>query len=378
MSRRAAKFHVIPAALLLLTFAGCNAIPAQSPSVEQRKVGQFAYVRSDSGTEIVGFETQDGSAFAPDTPGSPFQPDQPPNFYVRAIVSDREHGFVVALSNGGDGATPSWTSILSLFRIDSSTGTLTQMASADTGTRCWSLEIDSSSTLALLLCGSTVHSYRIDAARGSLSTVAPALSLDQTVPTWQMRSNPVLPYVYAIGDDSSIEGGTYHVHGVLRVFRVDAESGALTPVPGAYDASREFPPYFGGAFDRLGRFYFANSGTDVSVFALSQDGTVREVQGSPFVLAHRALGYTALTGATTDTLYFSDTACSPQVQVYRYDAAGALSSLSGPAFPCFPHDMTLQTRTESDLVATDGWGSIYLFHLDSSGAIIDYSVRSTP
>ena len=164
---------------------------------------------------------------------------------------------------------------ISAYRIDSSTGGLSQIVGAPfaAGVGPSAVAVDPTGRFAYVAnSGSNdISAYRIDSSTGALSQIVAAPFAARPQPS-AVAVDPTGKFAFVTNEaDSSVSA-----------FTINAATGALTPAPGSPFGTGPFPSSV--AADATGRFAYAvNSGANVSAYVIhATTGALGLVAGSPF------------------------------------------------------------------------------------------------
>ncbi len=166
---------------------------------------------------------------------------------------------------GDNAGTGTWG-----FAIDADSGALTPLADSPFPvTNSLSLAVEPSGRFLIAALGGNVSSFRIDPATGGLERADTVVGGTP----WSVTFEPSGQYVYVANVNSNNVSG----------FRLDADTGALTAVPGS--------PFSAGAnpsrvvIEPSGRFLYVSNGNGSNLNAYSIDsdtGALSPISGSPF------------------------------------------------------------------------------------------------
>jgi 6-phosphogluconolactonase (cycloisomerase 2 family) len=281
-------------------------------------------------------------------------------------TTDRKYVFV-----GNQGSNN-----ISAFAVDAASGALTSIPGSPfaAGTSPQALTLYHNSYLYVANAGSdNLSAYTIDPTTGALTPLTPATYPTGKGPSSIAMDSPIPYGAYSAGGGPSsiaIYGFLYVANNGgsndISAFRIDAATGALTPVAGSPFAAGANP--LSVAFGAGGKFlYTANpGGTNSTLSGFSVDltsGALSPLSGSPFPLSVSRYIATDQTGAY---LYVTTGA---GVVGYGIDAtSGALTALTG--FPvgagANAYSLTIDPMNQFLYVTLDGAASVTGFSLDAT------------
>ena len=294
-------------------------VNGQAASVCSTAKPQFVYVADQEG--ISAYRIDSASGALTEIPGSPFPDPGRPNF-----IAANPSGTVAYVTNNSN--------TVSAYRVDAATGALTEVPASPfkAGNQPYRLRFNPSGTVAYVAnwMSNTFTAYRIDPATGALARAGddspPVEDLANHLPDPRATVSPSAPFAYLLANDGILvyridpENGSNHeipsakvdspsaraitlnpagtlayvaesppwVLGSVSAYRVDANTGALTPVPGNPVAKGFLSPD-PVAIDCTGTFAYVtakgNGASKSMTWAYRIDaasGALTAVAGSPF------------------------------------------------------------------------------------------------
>lgn len=216
-------------------------------------------------------------------PGNPFAAGMAPSSI--AINPAGIFAYVVNEGYYGD------KSNISAYHIDITTGVLKPLPGSPfaAGIRAGSIAINPAGTFAYVVNESndgvngkgSISVFHIDATTGVLKPL-PGGAFAVGIDAGPIAINPAGTFAYVIN------GGRDDGDGSLSAFRIDATTGALTPVPGSPFATGNTPTSI--VFNPAGTFVYVGSLGDVGFRTIvvyrinTKTGVLTQIHGSPFVV----------------------------------------------------------------------------------------------
>ncbi len=249
-------------------------VPAPDVRVEPR--GRFAYVAGQGVDSIWGYALNASTGALSEIPGSPLATGAGSN--PNHVTFDPLGRFAYAVHTGGGASILAYT-------IDSATGALTEIVGspfavpAFTNTNGLQITFDPAGKFAYVVADngrtyrtSTIVAYTIDANTGALSEVPGSPFTARNWPV-SVTVDPSGKFAYAANRHSDN----------VSAYNIIANTGALSEVAGSPFAAGSLPESI--RIDPSGKFaYVANTGSgNVSAYAIDANtGALSEVAGSPF------------------------------------------------------------------------------------------------
>ena len=321
--------------------------PGSTPSVS----GLPLAIVGNRGSNDLSAYAIDASGTLTAVPGSPFSTGtDTPN----SVAIDSIHGFVYVAPFGGD--------TIAGFSINRSTGTLTPISGSPFAvSSAIALAVDPGGRFVYVVGGQSIDAFTIDAGSGALYAMSGSPFVGGSRPH-SIAVDPSGQFVY-VADCGLGQGCAGTGSGGVWAYQIDAETGALTVLPGS--------PYLAGlnpnsiAVDPAGHFvYVTNSGSgNLSGFAISAGrGTLIPVPGSPFATGPQpsAVGFTP-----SGKFAYVSAHGGGQVATFKVDlASGTLAAVA-----------TVSTGSAPVSLATDPTGQ-YLFVANSgSNSVGRYTIN---
>lgn len=290
-------------------------------SVTVNPTGTLAFVANAGGSNISVYKINGCTGSLTEVSGSPFAARGNPN-----SVAVNPSGTLALVTNGSFQDLPS---SISVYRINSNTGMLTEVQGSPFSTSWYpqSVTINPSGTMAFVTAGSKNLVYSIDASTGALTPVAgspfPASGFASSV-----TFNPSGTMAF-VANAGTIKGLASSGNSV-SVYHVDAITGAITEVHGS--------PFRAGegntsvAVNPAGTLAFAANfdGNTISVYNINQaTESFTPVSVRPFSAGWHP---ESIKINRDGTLAFVANANSNNVSAYRISITGALTEIPGSPF----------------------------------------------
>ncbi len=280
---------------------------------------QFVYVADQDG--ISAYRLDPASGALTEIPGSPFPDPGHPNF-----ITANPSGTMAYVTNNSD--------TVSAYRIDRATGALSEVAGSPfkAGRQPYRLRFNRSGTIAYVAnwMSSDFTPYRIDPATGALERTVddwPSVEhLARYLPAPDATVSPVAPFAYWLAND-----------GIL-VFRVDPENGSKHEIPGAKVVN---PSARGITLNPAGTLAYVAEDSPWGVGSVSayhvdaNTGALTPVPGNPVAKGFFRPDPVAIdcSGTFAYVTAKGNGASKNRVWAYRIDAAtGALTAVAGSPF----------------------------------------------
>ena len=349
-------------------------------SVAVDPTGKFVYVTNKESANVSAFRIDAATGALTLIAGSPFVS----GFYPNSVVVNSS-GTVAYVVNGGEFI---FTSTISVYSIDQSTGALTLTASPliANGSSSEAATINRADTFLYVANGGSnnVSAYAIGAngaltevagspyptGRGALSVVADPSGKFVYVATGRLDTNDIAafsvdqasgvltplaatPFIAARGNprslaiaagNNAVEFRSQFVYTAntmsndLSAYAIDSATGALTAVTGAPFAAGSGP--IGVTIDPLNRYVYAANlvSNNISAFRIDgATGALTPVPGSPFLLDLSGAG--AITVEPSGRFVYVTGVCAPltcfgsAMAAYSIDASsGALTQVAGSPY----------------------------------------------
>lgn len=214
-------YAVNPANGSLKEIAGSPFAAGTGPiSVMQDSTGRFVYVANYLSNDISAYTVETDSGDLAPIAGSPFAAGTEPF----SVAVDPLNRFVYAANNGGN---------VSAYTIDGETGELTQISGSPFPVGDWAIPVavDPSGRFAYVGGGNDgtdtpgyVAGYSIDANTGALKPI-PGSPFAAGIAPWSIAVDPSAKFVYA--------ANAFFTSNNLSAYTVSSDSGELTPIPGS-------------------------------------------------------------------------------------------------------------------------------------------------
>lgn len=235
--------------------------------------GKFAYTANVNAMSVSAYaiDTTSGAVGAP-VGGSPF----PAGGNPFSVTIDSSSKFVYAANNSGN--------YVSAYAVDGASGALTPIAGSpfQAGSGPASVTVDPAGRFAYVAnnVSNDVSGFSIDPSTGALKTLAGSPYAAGLNPAG-VTIDPSATFLFVANANG---GGTPGANNV-SVFRIDAVTGALSPVPGSPYATDTLSVSV--AVDPSGKFVYVANGdppaNNISAFAIDPNsGSLTLVPGSPF------------------------------------------------------------------------------------------------
>ena len=234
--------------------------------------GKFAYTANVNSMSVSAYalDATTGVILAP-VSGSPFASGS----YPFSVAVDAANRFAYTANNEGD---------VSAYTIDASSGALSPVSGDPfkAGSGSFGITVDPSGRYAYVAnnVSNDVTAFKIDATSGALAPVAGSPFPAGLNPT-AAATDPSGTFLFvANGNAFGTPGGN-----TVSAFLIDADTGALTPVPGSPFATQTLSTAV--AVDPSGKFVYVANGdppaNSISAFVIDQgSGALTPVAGSPF------------------------------------------------------------------------------------------------
>jgi 6-phosphogluconolactonase (cycloisomerase 2 family) len=221
--------------------------------------GNFLYASNDQTGAVCGFAIDSQTGALSSLVGSPFQAGSNASY----VAMDPEGKFLYV--------PDSITSTVHAFTIDATSGDLTQVVGApfaSNGTDAWTAAVGPSGGYLFVVNFNSVDLHSIDRSTGALSMMA--------VPPISLTALPQFPVFDASGRFLYLPDSDFNSDGYIHSFAFDANTGALSPVPGG-------PFYMAAAFgvqdvtlnNSLTHAYVMNYATgELLTFTVDTDGAL--------------------------------------------------------------------------------------------------------
>jgi len=300
-------------------------------SVTITSTGTFAYLANQgngsSSGSLSAYRINATTGTLTPVPGSPFATE---NIPVHVAVNPAgTFAYVANIVYGGSNGN------LSAYSINATTGTLTPLVGSPfaTGNLPVSVTVNPAGTFAYVAnegnggSNGSISAYRIDATTGALTPVPGSPFATGILPV-SVTVNPAGTFAYVANQ------GDFSINGSISAYRIDAATGALKPVPGSPFAKEIIPASV--TVNPAGTFaYVANrSNGSISVFRINATtGALKSLPGRTF-----AKGFTPVSVAINPAGTFVyvegiDDAEFSTIMVYRINAdTGALTQIPGSPF----------------------------------------------
>ncbi|WP_291270410.1 beta-propeller fold lactonase family protein [Geothrix sp.] len=205
------QIAVFPAATTTYTLTATNAVGATTTAVMTVTVkaftGKFVYV-ANSGGGISGFSLNETTGALAELGNSPFDDGTP----ALHVISDPEGKFLFAVNGDGLNQRPN---TLTVFKIDSATGDLTEVAAYPTDPNPWASAVDPTGQFVYVRCDGLISSYGLNAVSGALT---PLGSVAASGGTGEVLIHPSGRLLFTVGRTSD----------QLQVFDLNPATGALS------------------------------------------------------------------------------------------------------------------------------------------------------
>jgi len=225
----------------------------------------------------------------------------------------------------------------------------------------------------------TVSAYSIDASSGAMAPVPGSPFAAGNNPN-TVAVNPAGTFAYVANGGASVLNGP----GTVSAYRVDAATGALTPVPGSPFAAGRYPSSI--AVNPAGTFVYVTNGDDNTISAYrihASTGALTPIPGSPFA-GTLSISFSPFVGAPV-AKYAPEPSCitinpagtfayvanfgGDSVSAYRITpATGALTMLPDSPFAAKVHPETVAINpagTFAYVVGVDGRGAILAYRMNA-------------
>jgi 6-phosphogluconolactonase (cycloisomerase 2 family) len=233
--------------------------------------GKFAYTANVNSMSVSAYTLDPMTGVVGPVTGSPF----PGGANPIAIATDPSGSFVYTANNGGGD--------VSAYVIEAATGAVSTVTGspfkAASGPNSISV-VPSGKFMYVADNGSTdVSAFTIDANTGALAPLAGTPYAAGINPT-SVATDPSGTFLYVASGNAAGTPGAYYVSG----FVIDANTGALTPIPGSSLVSNNLATAV--TIDPSGKFLFVASddaANNILAFAINPStGALTPVPGSPF------------------------------------------------------------------------------------------------
>jgi DNA-binding beta-propeller fold protein YncE len=343
--------------------------PLTAFASRHRTADHYVYVTNDGSGNVSAYAIDAKSGALTQVQGSPFSAGPEP--WGIAVDPTGKFAYV---TNVNDGGTPGATGSVSAYRINATSGALTQVKGSpfsSGGVEPWEMAIGPAGKFAYVtnFYSENVSAYAVDAKSGGLTRLQGSPFGTGTDPA-EVALDPTARFAYvANGGGASIsayakrdgvltqiqgspfQAGSYpwgvtidsrgkfayvtnYESGSVSAYAVDARSGALTQVQGSPFAAGSGP--FGIAIDPTGPFlYVVNLHSDtVSGYLISpSSGVLTQVQGSPFAAGTDPYGVVIDPSgkfAYVANAYWGSS--SGNISAYRIQRNGSLTPVKGSPF----------------------------------------------
>ncbi|MHB8455872.1 MAG: beta-propeller fold lactonase family protein [Acidiferrobacterales bacterium] len=279
-------------------------------------------------------------------------------------------------TSNGDAAGDGYRSgSMTAYRINATTGSLTQVAggASATGREPGSIAITPSGTFAYVTNNgsSNVSAYRISATTGVLTPVEGS--------PFAAPENPAAITVSPAGTIAYVvSAGAYLSIGTVSAYRINASTGALTPVAGSAITAGKAPKAI--TINSAGTFAYVANSLDNTITAYHVDsttGALSPVTGSPF--AAGGMAHSIRINSTGDFAYVANNNNQGSISAYRINhTTGALIPVtSNPVYAGQrPNSITLNPAGTIAYVTNTGSALISVFNVDdTSGLLVPSSDR---
>jgi len=241
-------------------------------------------------------------------------------------------------------------------------------------TGCSTLEFAHRETLKLQYAyvtnarSDTVSAYSIDASSGAMTPVPGSPFAAENQPN-TVAVNPAGTFAYVANGGASVKNGP----GTVSAYRVDAATGALTPIPGSPFAAGRYPSSI--AVHPAGTFVYVTNGYDNTISAYSihaATGALTPIPGSPFAgtpsipfspfvgapVAKYAPYPSCITVNPAGTFAYVANFGGDSVSAYRINpATGALTMLPDSPFAAKVHPATVAINPAGTFAYVVGSGA---------------------
>jgi len=323
---------------------------------------QFAYVANWGNVSAYRIHASTGALT--DVPGSPFAAGSQPI----GVKANRAGTFAFVVSEYSDIGSNHGS--ISVYRIHASTGTLTPVPGSPfaAGPYPTSVAINPAGTFAYVVTGvpgvgvGSIWAYRIDARSGALTPVPGSPFTTGTLPS-SITVNPAGTFAYVANV----------VSGDVSAYSINAATGALTPVPGSPFAVGERNMNESVTVNPAGTFvYVASVGVNDgnyphrkdSISAYSINGTtgaLTEISGSPFAAGKTPVAITvnpAGTFAYVANQFTGYEGHNGTISAYRINATtGALTEIPGSPFTAGIEPTSIAVDTAGTLAYVTNQGN---------------------
>ena len=253
---------------------------------------------------------------------------------------------------------------ISIYAVDSRSGQLRANGYVDAGVNARAIAVDPSHTFVYAVVNAGVFAARINAETGALTPIAGSPFATGTVPM-AITVDPTGRYVYVANRDSDN----------ISAYSIDSASGALAPVAGSPFAAGDAPKSI--TVDPAGKFvYVANKDSDnVSAFRIDPaTGSLAPIAGAPFasgiepnsIAIHPSgrFAYVANGGEFVNT---------GTISVYGIDAtSGVLTPASAAvAAKSFPEAVTTNRAGTFLYAANGGSNNVSAYAISSGGTLTE-------
>jgi len=178
----------------------------------------------------------------------------------------------------------------------------------------------------------TVSAYSIDVSSGAMTPVPGSPFVAGNMPN-TVAVNPAGTFAYVANGGASVKDGP----GTVSAYRVDAATGALSPIPGSPFAAGKYPSSV--AIHPAGTFVYVTNVYDSTVSAYrinAATGALTPIPGSPFAgppVARNAPEPSCITVNPAGTFAYVANFGSNSISAYRINpATGALTTIPGSPF----------------------------------------------
>ncbi len=281
------------------------------------------------------------------------------------------------LTSNGDAAGNGYRGgFITAYLINATTGKLTQVADGAfaTGREPRSVAITPSGTFAYAANNgsSNVSAYRINATTGALSPVEGSPFAAPENPS-AITVNPAGTIAYVVSE------GAYLSIGSVSAYRINASTGALTPIAGSPVTAGKGPKAI--TIDSAGTFAYVANSLDETITAYHVDsitGALAPVAGSPF--AAGGMAHSIRINSSGAFAYVANNNNQGSISAYRINhTTGALIPVtSNPVYAGQrPNSITLNPAGTIAYVTNNGSPLISVFNVDdTSGLLVPSSDRS--
>ena len=259
-------------------------------------------------------------------------------------------------------ATNAADGTISIYAVDSPSGQLRANGYIDAGFNARAIAVSPANDFVYAVVNAGVFVARINAETGALTPIAGSPFATGTVPM-AITVDPTGRYVYVANRDSDN----------VSAYSIDAASGALAPVGGSPFAAGDAPKSI--SVDPTGKFvYIANKDSDnISAFRIDPaTGSLAPIAGAPFA---SGIEPNSIAIHPSGTFAFvangGDVINTGTISVYGIDATtGALTLASAPiAAESFPESVTTNRAGTFLYVANGGSNNVSAYAISTSGAL---------